>query len=97
MGGAHPRSQWPAVMYGVIGFLAGIAYYILTLTIRSVNKDTHIDELLGRNTKGKVSIALYTLGIAVAFIQPLLAYAAYAFVSIMWFIPDRRLARPVDS
>jgi uncharacterized membrane protein len=95
--GAHPRSQGPAITYGVIGFMAGVAYYILTLTIRKVNKDTRIDELLGRDAKGKVSIVLYTLGIAIAFIQPLLAYVFYAFVSIMWFIPDRRLAQSGDK
>src|SRR5215469_16577369 len=91
--GAHPESSGPAITYGVIGFLAGVAYYILTLTIRNVNKDTRIDDLLGRDIKGKVSIVIYTLGIAVAFIQPLLAYVAYACVSIIWFIPDRRLIR----
>src|SRR6476659_2460578 len=32
--GDHPRDMWPAVIYGAIGFLAGIAYYILTLAIR---------------------------------------------------------------
>jgi uncharacterized membrane protein len=95
--GMYPRSQWPAVTYGAIGFLAGVAYYILTLTIRAVNKDTRISELLGRDIKGKVSVALYTLGIALAFTNPLLAYGAYALVSIMWFIPDRRLAASGDT
>jgi uncharacterized membrane protein len=95
--GMYGRSRWPAVTYGAIGFLAGVAYYILTLTIRAVNKDTRISELLGRDIKGKVSVALYTLGIALAFIEPLLAYGAYALVSIMWFIPDRRLGASEDA
>jgi uncharacterized membrane protein len=90
--GAHPRSLWPAVIYGAIGFMAGIAYYILTLTIRKVNKDTTINVFLQRDTKAKVSVALLALGMALAFIEPLLAYGAYALVSLMWFIPDRRLA-----
>jgi uncharacterized membrane protein len=96
--GAHGLfSRWPAVTYGVIGSLAGVAYYILTLTIRKVNKDTPIDELLGRDIKGKVSVLMYTVGIALAFIEPPLAYAAYAVVFIMWFIPDRRLAQSGDK
>ncbi len=33
--GAHPRSTWPAVTYGAIGFLAGIAYFLLTLALRA--------------------------------------------------------------
>jgi uncharacterized membrane protein len=94
--GAHPRSQWPAAAYGAIGFLAGVAYYILTLTIRAVNRDTRIDEQLGRDIKGKLSTALYALGIALAFVEPLLAFGAYALVAIMWFIPDRRLAPAGD-
>jgi uncharacterized membrane protein len=93
---AYPLSKWPAVTYGAIGFLAGVAYYLLTLAIRAVNRDTGIDEVLGRDIKGKVSVVFYTLGIALAFIQPVFAYGAYALVSIMWFIPDRRLAKAGD-
>ena len=95
--GAYRLSRWPAVTYGAIGFLAGIAYFLLTLALRAVNQDTRINELLQRDTKARVSLALYTLGIALAFVQPLLAYGAYALVSIMWFIPDRRLAPAGDS
>jgi uncharacterized membrane protein len=95
--GKHPRGQWPAVTYGAIGFLAGVAYYFLTLAIRSVNRDTGIDEVLGRDVKGKLSMVFYMVGIALAFINPLLAYGAYALVSVMWFIPDRRLAKSGDG
>jgi uncharacterized membrane protein len=92
--GAHPLSRWPAVAYGAIGLMAGVAYYLLTLTILAVNQDTGINEQLGRDIKGKLSMALYTLGIVLAFIEPLLAFGVYALVAIMWFIPDRRLAIP---
>jgi uncharacterized membrane protein len=93
---AHPLSRWPAVTYGAIGFLAGVSYYILTLTIRAANRDTRIGELLGRDIKGMLSVGFYTLGIALAFFAPPLAYGAYALVSIMWFMPDRRLATSDD-
>src|SRR5690242_3431601 len=87
--GAHPHSTGPAVTYGAIGFLAGIAYFLLTLALRAVNYDTRINELVQRDTKARVSVALYTLGIALALIiaepvGPLLAYGAYALVSIIW-------------
>ena len=99
--GAHQPSRWPTVAYGAVGFLAGVAYYILTLTIRAVNKDTRIQEQLGRDIKGKLSMALYALAIAfaLAFSEPagpLLAFGAIALVAIMWFIPDRRLAPAGD-
>ena len=99
--GAQRLRQWPTVAYGAVGFLAGVAYYILTLTIRAVNKDTRIQEQLGRDIKGKLSMALYALAIAfaLAFSEPagpLLAFGAIALVAIMWFIPDRRLAPAGD-
>ncbi len=90
--GAHPLSRGPAVAYGAVGLLAGVAYYLLTRIILAVNSDTRISEQLGRDTKGKRSLALYALGIALAFVVPLLAFGAYALVALMWFIPDRRLA-----
>ncbi len=95
--GPHIQNRWPAVTYGAIGFLAGVAFYILTLTIRAVNKDTRIGKVLGRDIKGQISVALYALGIGLAFIEPLLAYGVYALVSILWFIPDRRFAAAGDT
>ena len=94
--GAHFSSRWPAVTYGAIGFMAGVAYYILTMTIRNINQDARISELLQRGIKAKGSLVLITLGIALAFISeplgPILAYCTYGVVAIIWFIPDRRFA-----
>jgi uncharacterized membrane protein len=90
--GAHSRSQLPAVTYGAIGLLAGVAYYLLTLAIVAVNQDTAVKAQLGRDLKGKLSLLIYTLGIALAFKDPLLAYGAYTLVPIMWLVPDRRFA-----
>src|SRR5690348_7932369 len=75
--GKYGLNRWPAATYGAVGFLAGVAYYILTLTIRAANKDTDINQRLGRDIKGKASVALYTLGIALAFVAPVLAYGVY--------------------
>lgn len=99
--GAHALSRWPAVTHGAIGFMAGIAYYLLTRTLRKVSHDALINELLRRDIKAKGSLVLIALGMALAFIPeplgPLLAYGTYALVSIMWFIPDRRLAASSDE
>jgi TMEM175 potassium channel family protein len=94
--GDHHESKLPAAAYGFIGLMAAIAFTILTITISNVNKDTAINEALGSDLKGRMSLALYALGMALAFIQPWLAYAAYALVSIMWFIPDRRFAASAE-
>jgi uncharacterized membrane protein len=95
--GKYYLSLWPAVTYGFIGFMAGVAYTILATTIAAVNKDTAISQVLQRDIKGRISLAFYAVGMALAFLQPLLAYVPYALVSIMWFIPDRRFAASADS
>src|SRR5260370_38221045 len=93
--------RWPTVNLGAVRLLGGVDFYILTLTIRAVNKDTRIQEQLGRDIKGKLSMALFALAIAIALAfsepaGPLLAFGAIALVAIMWFIPDRRLAPSGD-
>jgi len=45
--------------------------------------------------KGKLSPLLYLVGIAVAEFAPMIAFAIYSFVAIIWFIPDRRVERAV--
>jgi TMEM175 potassium channel family protein len=95
--GAHAHSRWPAVTYGAICFMAGIAYFILTRAILTANADTHISKLLGRDIKGWVSVGLYALGVAFAFVEPVLGYGIYALVTIMWFIPDRRLVKSPEE
>src|SRR5262245_27608913 len=95
--GKYAESKWPAVTYGFIGFMAGVAYTILATTIAAVNKDTAISQVLQRDIKGRVSLAFYAVGMALAFVQPLLAYIPYVLVSIMWFIPDRRFAASAEK
>jgi uncharacterized membrane protein len=95
--GAYDRSRLPVAVYGLVDFLAGITFFVLTQTIRQVNSDTRINQVLGWDPKSMLLLALYALGIALAFIQPVLAYAAYALVAIMWFIPDNRLAKSSEK
>jgi uncharacterized membrane protein len=89
--GKYHQNEWPAVMYGAIGFFAALAYYILVRLLIKENKGAVIQKVLAKDTKGKVSAFLYVVGIGFAFINPLFSYLTYAIVSIMWLIPDRRL------
>jgi hypothetical protein len=62
-----------------------------------VNKDARLNEVLGSDLKGRLSLALYAAGMAIAYFEPLLGYNPYALVSIIWFIPDRRFATAGDG
>ena len=51
---------------------------------------------LGRDWKGKLSPALYLAAIPLAFVSPWIANGLYAFVALLWLIPDRRIERALD-
>jgi uncharacterized membrane protein len=78
----------------VILFMSAIAYYILTLALLGEHgKDSAIAVALGRDFKGKISIVIYVVGIVSAFWNSAISCAIYAFVAIMWLVPDRRIEK----
>jgi uncharacterized membrane protein len=82
----------PTALYGAVLAAAGIAYYVLEHTIiRSQRPDSRLEAAVGGDVKGKISIVLYLLGIASAFIHQFLADAFYVAVALMWLIPDKRI------
>jgi uncharacterized membrane protein len=86
--------EWPAATYGVVAIAAALSYTLLVrMIIRADRNNSFVAAALGSDIKGLVSIGLYGLGIGLAFVDWALAYAMYAIVSAIWFIPDRRLAR----
>jgi hypothetical protein len=46
---------------------------------------------LGRDVKGKLSVAIYAIAIPISFLAPLAACALYVVVAVIWLVPDRRI------
>jgi uncharacterized membrane protein len=92
--GENHFAEGPLALYGVVLLMAAIAYVILqSLIIASQGADSLLKRAVGGDWKGKLSPVLYLLGIALAFASPWLAFAIYAAVAVIWFIPDRRIER----
>jgi len=91
--GRFPRHATPAFCYGLVGLGAGAAYSVLVRMIIRVNgTDSTVGRSVGTDTKGYFSIVLYVAGMVTAYlVSPWVAYALYASVALMWFVPDRRL------
>jgi len=89
----------PTAIYGVVLLLAGIAYWILQITIiRSQGPDSTLARAVGRDAKGRLSPLLYVLAILAAlFLHPGVAGALYVIVALMWLIPDQRIERIASS
>ena len=94
--GENNLASGPAALYGVILFMAAIAYALLQrMILKEQGKKSLLGQAVGKDCKGKLSPLLYALAIALSFVWPLLAQALYAFVALMWFIPDRRIEKIV--
>lgn len=84
----------PVAAYGIILLLAGVAYYLLQRTIlRHCDANNALREALGKDGKGRTSVALYALAVALAFLNQWLAIGVYVIVALMWLIPDRRIEK----
>ena len=90
--GEYHEESLPAASYGFIAVMSAVAFTILVVTIKRGNPDTKIVEAIGNDIKGKASMVIYILGTALAFLNPWLGYSCFVVVSIIWFIPDRRLS-----
>ncbi|HEY4645212.1 MAG TPA: TMEM175 family protein [Steroidobacteraceae bacterium] len=92
--GENHFAAMPAAAYGVVLLMAAIAYWILQQRIiASQGEGSILKKAIGSDWKGKLSPVLYLLAIAVAFLSPWVSVAIYAFVALMWVIPDRRIER----
>jgi uncharacterized membrane protein len=95
VGSAHAHSL-PAFIYGVVALGSALAYFILVRTILRANVDDDaLSAAVGVDIKGVISPIIYVIGIGLAFVSPYASYACYAAVSLLWFVPDRRLAKSV--
>jgi TMEM175 potassium channel family protein len=96
--GPHLGDSAPAAVYGVVLLGSGIAYTILTRTLLAAQpSDSPLARAVGRDTKGKLSIAAYVVAIAVSPVAPWLSLGVYFAVAAAWLIPDRRMERVLSS
>lgn len=84
----------PVAAYGIVLVANAIAYIILQQALRRADgEDSTLDRAIGADRKGRVSIVLYVLGIALTFADRWIGVALYIAVALIWFVPDRRIER----
>ncbi len=84
----------PVALYGVVLLAAGFAYYLLVRSLLAHHEaDSPLAKAIGADRKGKLSLVLYVVGIALAHWQPWLGIGVYTLVALIWLVPDRRIER----
>ncbi len=88
----------PTALYGVVLLAAALAYTLLQSRILAQHgRDSVLGRALGRDLKGKLSVALYLIAIPAAFASTWIAGGLYTLVALIWLIPDRRIERSLTS
>jgi uncharacterized membrane protein len=86
----------PVALYGVVLLGAALAYTLLTRALLACHgAESELAAAMGRDVKGKLSLALYLLAIPLALFSPGGACAVYVLVALTWLIPDRRVERVI--
>jgi uncharacterized membrane protein len=96
--GENHFAPLPTALYGLVLMMAGVAYYILSLTIiRSQGPSSKLKAAVGNDAKGKISVVLYLFAIPLAFVNQLISDAIYVFVALWWLVPDRRIEQRFEE
>jgi uncharacterized membrane protein len=96
--GAHHFATVPTAVYGFVLLMPAISYYVLQLTIiRAQGVNSLLGRAVGRDVKGKLSVALYLSSILLAFVHPVLSNLIFVFVALMWLVPDRRIEKKIND
>ena len=89
----------PTAAYGCVLLLAGIAYFLLqSAIVAEEGPESTLALAIGRDLKGKLSMVIYAAAIPLAlFVNRWVAIGLYVVVSLMWFVPDRRVETRLNS
>jgi uncharacterized membrane protein len=91
---ANWRDHAPAASYAVVALGSAAAYTLLQVAIiRADGPGSVIADRVGSDRKGRASIVAYVAALGLAFVNPVISYALFVLVALIWFIPDRRLDR----
>lgn len=93
MGENHFAAR-PVALYGFVLLMAGAAYYLLSqCLIRFHREGSLLGAAVGRDAKGKLSIAIYAAAIPLCFANRWIGFGLYWLVALIWLVPDRRIER----
>lgn len=92
--GENHFTKWPIAFYGFVLFMNALAYTILAkLLIKHHGPESILGKAIGKDTKGKISLALYLSAMLMAFVNAWISLAIYVIVAIIWIIPDTRIEK----
>jgi uncharacterized membrane protein len=96
--GENHRVALPVAVYGVVLFMSGLAYFILSRALIALEgQDSALAVAVGKDYKGILSLVIYAAAVALSSVHSWISIAQYISVAVMWFIPDRRIEHVISE
>ena len=96
--GENDFATLPVALYGMVLLLSGFAYNLLAVSLIALHgKDSVLARAVGPNIKGYASLGIYASAIPIAYVNAWIAFGMYILVAVIWFIPDRRIEKTLNS
>jgi uncharacterized membrane protein len=84
--------------YAIVLLGCAVAYWILVGALLAVHEPgSPLHRAIGNDFKGKLSVLMYVVSIGIAFLVPWLSVGLFVAVALMWFVPDRRVTRTLQT
>lgn len=91
-------SEMAIASYGVVLAMAAVGYALTERAIIACNgPSSPLARAIGRDHKGKITLAGYAIAVPMAFLFWPVALAIYVAVLVPWLAPDRRIERALRS
>ena len=91
--GENPVESAPTALYGFLLIMAGLGFTILQRRLSRIEANETLRKAFGNDAKGRGTLVLYAVGIALSFVRPWLGQVSYLAVAFIWLVPDRRIER----
>jgi uncharacterized membrane protein len=92
------ENHFAPVTVAVYAFDLAMCALAYTMLVRALlaehGKGSEFARALGSDVKGKLSLAAYVASIPMAFVSVWISGALLITVALIWFVPDRRFAKP---
>ena len=96
--GEHHLAPLPTALYGFVLLMCACAYFILQgAIVNDQGPNSILGQAVGKDWKGKISLALYTVSIPTAFFQTWFAGLCFVLVAFIWLTPDRRIEKALSE
>jgi uncharacterized membrane protein len=96
--GRSDFASWPVAAYGAVFLMCAVAWEIERRALLAIHDPASaLARAMGDNRKEWVSTVIYVVAIGSAFVNTVASCVLYCLVAAIWFMPDRRIERAMET